>query len=155
MLKIIGKPTIHPILFYSGKVCGYVVWALLLQVLISSNLNQIQLPGWAAVILLGFATFFIAASTINLGKSTRLGLPEGRTELKMDGLYKISRNPMYLGFNMLTMSGMLMVNHLAVYILGLYSMIIYHWVILGEERFLEQRFPDQYQAYKKKVRRYL
>jgi len=39
--------------------------------------------------------------------------------------------------------------------MGLYSMVIYHFIILGEERFLEGRFGFNYLSYKTRVRRYL
>ena len=38
---------------------------------------------------------------------------------------------------------------------GLYSIIIYHFIILGEEKFLESRFGKDYIEYKQKVRRYI
>lgn len=28
-MEIVGRATIHPAVFYSGKVCGYLTWALL------------------------------------------------------------------------------------------------------------------------------
>jgi len=34
-------------------------------------------------------------------------------------------------------------------------MIVYHLIIIGEERFLEEAFKDDYLNYKKSVRRYL
>jgi len=94
-------------------------------------------------------------SLINLGSSTRLGLPSEITTFKTNGLYKYSRNPMYVGFNFLTIASMLYVWHIIILFLGLYSIIIYHFIILGEERFMESRFGEEYINYKQKVRRYI
>jgi protein-S-isoprenylcysteine O-methyltransferase Ste14 len=45
--------------------------------------------------------------------------------------------------------------NIIVIILGIYSIITYHLIILGEEKFLEERFGDEYFSYKNKVRRYI
>ena len=155
MLRIIGKTTINPILFYSGKISGYIIWAILILSLITTR-NPIK-PSPEAVIAgificIGFV--FVIISLINLGRSTRLGIPVENTEFKTSGLYKISRNPMYLGFNMLSLSAMLFVHSWIVIALGLYSIFIYHIIILAEEKYLENRFMGKYLEYKKVVRRY-
>ncbi|MCJ7825192.1 MAG: isoprenylcysteine carboxylmethyltransferase family protein [Anaerolineales bacterium] len=156
MAKLIGKTTIHPILFYSGKISGYIVWTLLLVSLLSiQDINEFNLQRWGAILLLCFGLMFAIVGIINLGKSTRLGIPEEDTELKTNGLYKISRNPVYLGFNLSTLSAILFLEHFIVLIMGIYSIFVYHWIILGEERYLESHFSEQYGEYKKKVRRYL
>jgi len=156
MIKIIGKTTINPLLFYSGKISGYIVWVLLLISLFSThNISEINLQKWVAIIILCFGLMFTIVSLINLGKSTRLGIPKENTELKPNGLYKISRNPMYLGFNILSLSAILFINNFVVLILGIYSIFVYHLIILGEEKFLESSFSGQYLEYKKNVRRYI
>lgn len=152
-MKIIGKPPINPLLFYSGKFSGYGIWVLLLISLLSKP--QLHLKDVAAIIVFGCAMFFIIISLINLGKSTRLGIPAEDTKLKTAGLYKISRNPMYVGFNLLSLAAILATWNFIVLILGVYSIFVYQQIILGEEKFLAGRFAQQYFEYKKKVRRYL
>jgi protein-S-isoprenylcysteine O-methyltransferase Ste14 len=92
---------------------------------------------------------------INLGKSTRLGLPSEATEFKNHGIYTISRNPMYAGFNLFTIASISGCANGIVALMGIYSIFIYHLIIKSEERFLEQRFGQTYSDYKKRVRRYL
>lgn len=156
MNRIIGKTTISPLPFYSGKISGYITWLFLLVSLFSiPDTSQINLQGWVAVIILGVGLIFTIISLINLGKSTRLGISQENTEFKTNGFYKISRNPMYVGFNMFSLSAILFTNNFVVLILGIYSIYVYHLIILGEEKFLESRFSEQYLEYKKNVRRYL
>ena len=155
-MNLIGKTTIHPFLFYSGKISGYVVWLwLLIKVLATYNTSQLNPVKCFAVILICFGLFFTIISLINLGKSTQLGIPTESTQLKTKGLYRISRNPMYIGFNMLSLSAILFSYNFIVLILGVFSVFVYHLIILGEEKFLESRFSEQYLDYKKRVRRYL
>lgn len=83
-MDLIGKTTIHPGYFYSGKISGYLTWVAIL--LISSLIY-----------------------TLNI---------------------------------------------LAV-LFEIYSIVILHFIIPGEERFIENRFGSEYLNFKKKIRRYL
>jgi protein-S-isoprenylcysteine O-methyltransferase Ste14 len=62
---------------------------------------------------------------------------------------------MYVGFNLWTISAMVYTLNIWIILMGLYSILIYHLIILGEERFMEGRFGYDYMSYKTKVRRYL
>ncbi len=157
-MEVIGKPPINPILFYSGKISGYIVWILflvsifkvdLVPKLIHLNLNYLS------YCLLIIGLFFAIASLFKLGRSTRFGIPTTKTNLKTNGIYSFSRNPIYFGFNLITISSVIYIPNPLILILGIYSMIIYHLIIIGEEKFLEKAFGEDYLNYKKKVRRYI
>lgn len=157
-MEVLGKPTINPILFYSGKISGYVIWIFLLLSILKIRIIPKMLP-WdfdiIAYILLFFGLIFSFASLFNLGRSTRFGIPTVKTKLITGGLYRISRNPIYFGFNLITISAIIYLLNPIVLALGIYSMAIYHLIILGEERFLTGAFGDDYLNYKRKVRRYI
>ncbi len=158
MINLIGKAPINPILFYSGKISGYITWILLILLLLRINvIDKISFGynDYLSYIFLIIGLTLIIISLFNLGRSTRFGLPIETTKLKTNGLYKISRNPMYLGLNSLTISSMIYSLNIWVLLLGIYSLIIYHLIIKSEEIFLENRFGLEYTNYKKKVRRYL
>lgn len=159
-MELIGKPSINPILFYTGKISGYITWMILIIQHTGNYLSifegdRCRLQIYICYSLIGLSLFFITISLLNLGKSVRLGLPSGDTNLKRNGLYRVSRNPMYFGFNLLTISSMVFTFNIFVSILGIYSIIVYHLIIKAEERFLEQRFGDEFLKYKSKTRRYL
>jgi len=156
--KLIGNPPINPWLFYSGKFSGYFCWA----VVILSILNRPILPesdhGTAVTTAYFLFTigFIIALISIaHLGSSVRLGTPTEATILKTGGIYKLSRNPMYVGFNLMTISSAVLTFEYIVLILCVFSLYSYHMIIIGEERFLFERFGDSFMLYKQKVRRYL
>lgn len=157
-MKIIGKTTINPVMFYSGKISGYITWITLLgyflNVIPRSGIQNPYLQLFSILILVT-GLIIVTISLVNLGKSTRLGLPTENTTLKTNGIYNFSRNPMYFGFNLLTIASILFCINVVLLILGIYSIITYHLIILGEEKFLEERFSDEYVSYKKKVRRYI
>lgn len=156
-MKIIGKATINPALFFSGKICGYITWFLLGLSLLNISLFRglrYESTRVASLVFLYIGLLFVVLSLINLGKSTRLGLPSEDTLLKTNGIYRYSRNPMYLGFNLITLASIFYNTHMIIVILGLYSIIIYHAIILSEEKFLEKRFGKKYLEYKERTRRY-
>jgi protein-S-isoprenylcysteine O-methyltransferase Ste14 len=116
----------------------------------SSGWNQI-----VAYALICIAALLIIASAVTLGDATRLGIPDEKTVLKHSGIYRFSRNPMYVGFNLLTIAAMVYSLHPVILAIGIYSIFVYHLIIRGEERFLQARFGDAYRAYCAKVRRYI
>jgi protein-S-isoprenylcysteine O-methyltransferase Ste14 len=157
-MDLIGKTTINPILFYSGKIAGYLTWIFCFLYLNDINIlirYDISYNTYLALFTAIVGLFFVVISFINLGRSNRHGLPSENTTLKTHGLYKISRNPMYLGFNLLTISAMIYILNLIIVLLGVYSIVIYHLIIIGEEGFLEKRFGINYSNYRKTVRRYI
>jgi len=154
--KILGMPTINPFLFSTGKVAGYILWIWYLFELFTNQYaaqNNLQFTIHVVLILLGLLITVI--SIINLGKSTRLGLPREETELKTHGLFSYSRNPIYVAFLMLSLATVISTLSIVALLLFIYSTVVYHLIILGEERFLEGRFGPAYIEYKTKVRRYL
>jgi len=158
MVEIKGRPTIHPWLFYPGKTAGYLTWVFLLLAwakLPPFTHFQSLIPGWITLLPAGFGLLFIILSLFYLGKSVRIGLPSENTTLRMAGIYRISRNPMYVGLHLLTLSAMVYTLHPVVILAGIFSFWIYHRIIFGEEAFLSERFGEAYLKYKKEVRRYL
>jgi protein-S-isoprenylcysteine O-methyltransferase Ste14 len=157
-MEVLGKPTINPVLFYSGKIAGYITWTILLLSITDITVLSIKVLWHSDIIggvLLITGLLFSILSLFNLGRSTRFGLPTEKTVLKTRGLYKISRNPIYFGFNLITLSSIIYLSNPIILVLGIYSIIVYHLIIIGEEQFLEKAFGADYLEYKKKVRRYI
>jgi protein-S-isoprenylcysteine O-methyltransferase Ste14 len=78
------------------------------------------------------------------------------TRIVAHGIYRFTRNPMYIGFAFLTLGLAIVVDSawmlLAVPI-GL--VLIDRIVIVREERYLERKFGEEYLSYKRRVRRWL
>lgn len=156
-MNLIGKTTIHPFLFYTGKVAGYITWIIYFLSIIGVNITDIvsetyQLYASYVAGIIGL--LLIVISSMRLGRSTRLGLPKEDTVLKTGGIYRFSRNPMYLGFNLWTIASIIYTFNIYILLLGLYSIWIYHMIIRGEENFLKDRFGSEFLDYKKKTRKY-
>ena len=156
-MDLIGKTSIHPFLFYTGKVAGYITWIIYFLSIIGVNITD-NVSGayqlYASTLAGIIGLMLIVISSISLGKSTRLGLPKEDTVLKTGGIYRFSRNPMYLGFNLWTIASIIYTFNIYILLLGLYSIWVYHRIIGGEENFLENRFGSVFLDYKKKTRKY-
>jgi protein-S-isoprenylcysteine O-methyltransferase Ste14 len=78
------------------------------------------------------------------------------TTLVTSGLYRVTRNPMYLGMALLLLGGGLVFGSLGALLpVPLFVVIIQQRFILAEERFLESTFGDEYLAYRERVRRWI
>jgi protein-S-isoprenylcysteine O-methyltransferase Ste14 len=155
IMEILGKSPINPILFFTGKIGGYVTWVVAIYLSITNGvcyINPVKLSSAVILAIIGF--IFLVLSSIFLGGNVRMGLPSKETNLKTNGIYKISRNPMYIGLHLITLSSIIYTMNLYVFVLGLYSIFVYHQIILSEEKFLSDCFGDNYSNYKQKVRRY-
>ena len=72
------------------------------------------------------------------------------------GPYGYTRNPMYVAFTLIYAGIALVVNSFLPFLLLPILLVFLHYgVIRREERYLEERFGDEYRAYRHRVRRWL
>lgn len=142
---------------------AFVLFIALLMWLVSSAVPQLRFdfPGriviavvfgaaGTIVILLGVTSFRQAKTTFNPMK------PEASTFLVVSGVYRWTRNPMYLGF-FLILAGwaVFLANLLAFLLLPAYVLYMNRFQIEPEERALRARFPEKFDVYERRVRRWL
>ncbi len=108
-------------------------------------------------IVLGFAGDAIfAAAVVTMRDSWRAGVAENdKTEMITNGIYQVSRNPAFLGFDCVYMGLLLMFFNIPLLLFSASAVTMLHLQILQEERYLQTVFGDDYAAYKNKVCRYL
>lgn len=99
---------------------------------------------------LGIISFRRANTTIDPGRSAET------SALVTSGIYRFTRNPMYLGtFLVLIGWGVLLGNVAAILGAFIYILYISRYQIQPEERRLQARFGDEFISYKATVRRWL
>lgn len=77
-------------------------------------------------------------------------------ELLLQGPYRFTRNPMYLGMTLITIGLGLATDNLWIALFALLALLTVHVIaVLPEERYLSEKFGESYQAYLAQVRRYL
>ena len=109
--------------------------------------------GWALLLV---SLIWIATAQGQMGLSWRIGIDnQHQTELVQKGLFRLSRNPIFLGMR-LNLLGLFLVlpNAVTLVILVLGDVLIQIQVRL-EEAYLSQVHGEQYQSYCQQVRRWL
>lgn len=126
---------------------------------VSIFLNLSLFPGWARILgvalgVLGVAVFLSAV--LEMRDSWRAGVSKTeRTELVTGGIYQISRNPAFLGFDLVYAGILLMFFNWILLAVTLFAALMLHLQIVNvEEDFLITAFGDTYLEYRKKVNRY-
>jgi protein-S-isoprenylcysteine O-methyltransferase Ste14 len=153
-----GEAPIDRRLFYASKYAIIVVWlaAVLsgwgigLSFAKGSGLSKwIALGIWAA----GFLLLFVGR--FGLGDSFRIGSPKESTSLRVKGLFRFSRNPMYLGVFATLLAAVLHTLNPLVLLLVIFVVAVHHRIVLAEEQHLRKVFGEEYTDYCRQVRRYL
>ncbi|HBX37344.1 MAG TPA: isoprenylcysteine carboxylmethyltransferase family protein [Pseudohongiella sp.] len=102
------------------------------------------------IILAGVASFRRASTTVNPLN------PSSSSALVVSGIYRITRNPMYLGFLLLLAAWSLMLANLAVLLLlPVFVWYMNRFQIVPEERALTSLFGNDYTTYCARVRRWI
>jgi protein-S-isoprenylcysteine O-methyltransferase Ste14 len=102
------------------------------------------------VAISGVVTFRLARTTLNPTK------PEASSSLVSWGIYRITRNPMYLGLLLeLTAWAIFLSNWLAFLFLPVFVVYINRFQIVPEERALTSLFAREFVDYQSRVRRWL
>ena len=97
---------------------------------------------------------FFALATITMKTSWRVGIPEEKTALITNGIYKWSRNPAFVGFDLLYLSMCLMFFNIPLVLVSVWAAVMLHLQILQEENHMYHMFGDEYETYKKHTLRY-
>lgn len=96
------------------------------------------------------------AAVLYMKDSWRAGIPEkDKTSLVTNGIYSFSRNPAFLGFDMMYIAVLLMYCNVLTGIFTVFCIVMLHLQILQEEKYMSATFGKMYSDYKKCVFRYI
>jgi protein-S-isoprenylcysteine O-methyltransferase Ste14 len=148
----VGVPP--PLIFLVLLGCGIALqrWILVLE---------IPLPHWprliagAGIAIAGVATTISARLWFKrTGQDPRPWRPS--PELLVEGVYRYTRNPMYLGITLLELGLGIAIDNGWIAALAPVALSIVHWLaVRPEEAYLTEKFGERYLKYKATVRRYL
>ena len=82
--------------------------------------------------------------------------PANATKLITDGIYKLSRNPMYLGLLLMLLGISIILNPIGgFFLIPLFILYLNLFQIIPEENAMVDLFKDEFLEYKKNVRRWI
>lgn len=107
-------------------------------------------PYWlyTGLVIYGSGVLFCIVSVSNFAKPAENGI-------NLKGLYRISRNPMYVAYFIYFLGCVLLTQSLILLAILMVFQISAHWIILSEERWCVKKFGEEYINYMNKVRRYI
>jgi protein-S-isoprenylcysteine O-methyltransferase Ste14 len=155
---LLGRPPVQPLAYVLGKSSLIAAVLFLLVDSLGVDLEPFASPPvlrWTALGIFLAGVLLASAALATLGARTAMGVSACTDALQTGGIYRVSRNPMYLGLYLVCAGGCLFTLNPAAVILTLAGIAVHHRIILGEERFLKGRFGDDWDRYAARVRRYL
>ncbi|MEQ8524135.1 isoprenylcysteine carboxylmethyltransferase family protein [Gracilimonas sp.] len=103
-----------------------------------------------SIVLLGVIEFSRKSTTVNPHK------PQNTTALVKSGIYRFTRNPMYLGMVFILLAGVMKFgNGLTMLIPALFIWYMNIFQVQPEEEMMEQKFGKEFVEYKEEVRRWI
>jgi len=153
-----GKPPINRTPYYLSKYSIIVLWAAMVIQGWGIDLSLLAIPPavkWLSLFLWGWGFALLLTGRLGLGDSFRIGSAKESTTLRVHGLFRFSRNPMYVGmFSTLLASALYTANPI-VLVLALFIIWVHHAIVRAEEQHLRNVFGQEYTTYCARVRRYL
>ena len=148
--RLMGAATLLVVPIEVLSIAVFPQWTLL------SCLSDCPALQWAGLIIAALGVAFFITAILTMADSWRAGIPEkDKTQLVQTGIYRISRNPAFVGFDLVYIGLLIAFPNLLHAIFALFPMIMLHLQILQEEPYCRATFRAEYEAYCKNVRRYL
>jgi protein-S-isoprenylcysteine O-methyltransferase Ste14 len=144
-----------PLVFLGTLLIGLALGPLLGDPRVPILSHDLQnLLGWLGIVL--GAAIALSANGLFRRSNTEVRPWKSASALVTDGVYRWTRNPMYLGMALLYAGIALVVDNLiALLLLIPLVFVIQREVIAREEAYLETRFGERYRAYRDSVRRWI
>ena len=138
-------------------VIAFIVWVILIQVVDLARLDVVRAP--LAVTLGGIALaagglLLVALAQAQMGSSWRIGIDESPTSLVTNGLFRISRNPIYLGI-LVSLLGLVLLTP-SPWTICFFTMaaLVISLVVRTEEEHLSALHGDAFATYAGRVGRF-
>ena len=149
------KPLVPPPIIALALIGAMYVLAARLDVLAFEFRGRETLA--AALFLGGFLIDAVSVAAFLRARTTVNPLAPSRSaKLVTEGLYRFSRNPMYAGMPLMLIAAFLWFGEgLNAALAALFVVILNEAQIKPEEKALEEKFGDDYRAYKTRARRWI
>lgn len=111
---------------------------------------------WTGILLASIGVVFFVGGMTTMRNNWRAGIPEkDKTQLVTHGIFRISRNPAFVGFDLLYFGIAVAFPNIVHLIMTMAALVLFHQQILLEETFLKNTFGEQYQQYAAHTCRYV
>ena len=137
---------------------GIATFCIVIAEVISIVLDRSASPTWvriAGLIVAAVGVALFIAAMFTMRDNWRAGVSKDKTELVTTGVFRISRNPAFLGFDLMYLGVLMVFFHWVLLLFTGFAILTLHLQIVNnEEDAMLLAFDDEYLNYKKKVNRY-
>jgi protein-S-isoprenylcysteine O-methyltransferase Ste14 len=135
---------------YALQMRAHIIPAGANPTLINSPITRI-----VGVVLIGMGLIILLWAFISFGDSWRIGIDsETPGRLVMNGMFAVSRNPIYVFLNLWFVGTFFINGGLFFLTFALLAMATLHYQIIREEKFLSEQYGKSYQDYRARTSRY-
>lgn len=111
---------------------------------------------WTGLVVAASGVAFFIIAMLTMADSWRAGIPDSdKTAFVQRGIYRISRNPAFVGFDLIYIGILMAFPNLIHLVFVIFPVVMLHLQIRQEEEFLRKTFGAEYEEYCRKVRRYI
>jgi len=153
-----GEPPLERRVFYGSKYAMLGLWVATVLQSWGVPLALVRVPGslkWVSLFLWAGGFLLLLSGRLGMADSFRIGSARESTCLKTGGLFRFSRNPMYVGVYATLLGCVLYTLNPILLLVGLFVVAVHHRIVLAEEQHLQKAFGAEYADYCGRVRRYL
>jgi protein-S-isoprenylcysteine O-methyltransferase Ste14 len=175
-IRIYKETGINPLVFgdrdnlhdFIGMVMKILIGVVAVLIIFSGFIGQgqrylVPVPylekPWAVytgMVLIHVSFFLIFIAQQQMNRSWRMGIDEkNRTQLVTSGLFKISRNPIFLGIIISVTGIFLILPNMFTFAIMILTYFVIQVQVRLEEAFLEKQHGQKYLQYKRQVKRFL
>lgn len=117
---------------------------------------QNSLLSLTGIVVTGAGVFVFIIAMMQMRTSWRVGIDHTtQTTLITGGIYRFSRNPAFVGFDLMFIGLYLMYPNGLTLCVAVLNVVAFHFLILQEEKYLRRTFGETYQLFSQKTPRYL
>lgn len=135
----------------------FMIVVQLFSILITNKWLIINFPPYYKIIgicILLLSNIIFILSILTMKDNWRVGITYDFTTLVTNGIYKLSRNPAFLGFDLLYIGLSIIYPNPINVLFSIILIILFDIQIKYEEQALYNKYKDEYVIYCKKVKRY-
>lgn len=141
-----------PLIYLSALIAG-----LILNYFFPTAFLPVMVSRIVGILSVALAVFILAAAFVKFKRAeTNLEPWKPTTAIVSDGVFRFSRNPIYLAFTLFYLGAAFLFGSLWMLALLVPVLLVMRYsVIAREEKYLENKFGAEYSDYKKRVRRWI
>lgn len=146
-----------PLLFVGGLLVAWLLETSVMRISLGNDAGFSRALRVAGAVLGALGFLVIISGIITFARAGTAIIPVRPASAMVEsGPYAYTRNPMYTGMTLVYISAALLLDWIwPILLLPIVLLVLFRLVISREERYLAAEFGEEYEAYRRRVRRWI